>query len=90
MLVWDAADPPLEALQAGFWVSDIKVICGWVFEAFRPATEGSGNLFRASIIGTVGPSLLIFGHLNIPRFLEACWNLICAVSRRKLGAQQAP
>ena len=29
-----------------------------------------GMFFWASIISTIGPSFLAFGHLNIPRVLE--------------------
>ena len=28
--------------------------------------------------------------LNMPEVLERCWNLMCVVSRRKLGAQTGP
>ena len=56
---------------------------GCVFEALPPATEGLGQIFRASIISIMGPSFLIFGHLNIPKVLEMRWNLICVMSFKK-------
>ena len=34
------------------------------------------GILWASIINTIGPSFLTFGHLNIPRVLEGCSNLI--------------
>ena len=65
--------------------------CQWcVFEAFPRATEDLGQIFRASIINTSGPSFRTFGHLNISKVVDGCWNLICVVSRRKLGAQTSP
>ena len=73
-----------------FWGSQIKVILGCVLEASPHATESVGHVFWASIISTIGPSFLIFGHLNISRVLEGSSNLICVVSRRKLGAQKGP
>ena len=39
-------------------------------EASPHATEGFGYFFGASIISTIEPSFLIFGHLNISRVLE--------------------
>ena len=55
-----------------------------------PATEGLGQISRASIISTIGPSFLTSGHLNISRVLEMGWSLIYVVSRRNLGAQTGP
>ena len=49
-----------------------------------------GMKFWASIISTIGPSFLTFGHLNISRVLEGSRSLICVVSRGKLGAQTGP
>ena len=60
------------------------------FKVSSYAPEGLGHFFRGSIISTIGPSLLPFGHLNIPRVLEGYWNIMCVVSRRKLGAQKVP
>ena len=50
-----------------------------------PLTVGMvlGMKFWASIISTIGPSFLIFGHLNISRALEASY-VWC---QEKLGAQ---
>ena len=44
-----------------------------------PSLEGPG--------GTIGPSFLILGHINISRVLDRSRSLICVVSRGKLGAQ---
>ena len=46
------------------------MIFGYVPEASPHATEGFWHFFWASIISTIGPSFVTFGHLNIPRVLE--------------------
>ena len=63
---------------------------GCAFEAFAFAMEG----LRASIISITGPSFPTFEYLNMPRVLEGCWILVCAVLRKKkemlaLGGCQA-
>ena len=50
--------------------SQTTMIFGCVFEASPNATEGFGRVFLASIISTIGPSFLTFGHLNKIRVLE--------------------
>ena len=90
LLIWgdaSTAPPPLEALEGvnnynDFWLH--------FFEASPHAMEGFGPVCFGQIISIIGPSFLTFGHLNIPRVFEVCWNLICVVSRRKLGAQTGP
>ena len=59
------------------------MILGCVFEALPPATEGLGQIFSGQHHHIMGPSFLIFGHLNIPKVLERCWNLICVMSFKK-------
>ena len=58
--------PPTPSLgEMCFCVSKIKVMFGCVFEASPNATDGFGHFFEASIISTIGPSFLIFGHLRV-------------------------
>ena len=73
--------PGLKALDPSLGLRH-SIIFGRVFEAFLPATEA---IFWASIISTIGPSLLTFGHLNIFRVLEWHWNLIGPCQEGKWG-----
>ena len=82
--------PPLEALEACFWGSKIKLIFGCVVEASPHAAEGFGHVFWASIISTIGPSFLISGHLNISRVLEGLEASYVWCQEANWGPKQAP
>ena len=53
-----------------WWGSKMKMIFGHAFEASPHGKGGLGHEFWASIISTIGPSFLTFGHLYIIRALE--------------------
>ena len=62
--------PPLEALEVCFWMSKIKVIFGWLFEASPHATKGFGHVFLGQHHQHNWAFVFHFGHLNISRVLE--------------------
>ena len=65
------ADPlPWRPWRCVFGGQKIKVIFGCIFEVPRTLGMVLGMKFWASIISTIGPSFLTFGHLNIPRVVE--------------------